>query len=224
MTCTLTQSLELVSPPVVKPGTIVHLKAKIKNDCWFHFCHVYIYLDNELKADNFRFYLAPAIIKERLELEIPKDISDGLHIITVRTSDEAFENLPGKSVQIYVGSPEKKGILKVKSEPSGAEVYLNDKYVGNTPLSIILDPGTYTVKVSKKGYKPFERKVQIIAGQITPVFAKLQPISETPEKPWLLALGAGIAGIATGILAGYAKRKGYHEIALAKAKEIVKRR
>lgn len=49
------------------------------------------------------------------------------------------------------------GYLVVKSDPDKAEVYLNNNYIGTTPFkeSARLAPGTYSVKVSKKGYMDY---------------------------------------------------------------------
>jgi len=223
--CTTTTYLELVSPPVVRPGTEVSLKAKIKNDCWFHPFHIYIYFDNEKKVDELRFYLAPGEFPENLTIKVPEDAEEGTHIITVRTSDEEIANQPGKSVEIFVGELKDEGILVVESDPSNAEVYLNNRFVGYTPKKLILKPGIYRVKVTKTGYQPVEKDVEVFAGQTTKVFAKLEPIAKASE-PWIMALGAGILGIFTGIALKYVKERGYLEKAkpyVAKAREVVKR-
>lgn len=43
--------------------------------------------------------------------------------------------------------------LRIKSEPSGAHVYLDNRYMGITPLTIDdIDPGQYTITIKKYGY------------------------------------------------------------------------
>jgi hypothetical protein len=43
--------------------------------------------------------------------------------------------------------------LRIKSEPSGAHVYLDNRYMGITPLTIDdVDPGQYTITIKKYGY------------------------------------------------------------------------
>lgn len=45
------------------------------------------------------------------------------------------------------------GIARIESEPPDALVYLNDVYIGDTPIECIEKSGTYNVKLSKEGYK-----------------------------------------------------------------------
>ena len=51
----------------------------------------------------------------------------------------------------------KVGELEVKSEPSGAKIYLDGKEAGETPSVLSkVDPGRHRVQVMKDGYVPFE--------------------------------------------------------------------
>jgi hypothetical protein len=80
--------------------------------------------------------------------------------------------------------PAEKGYLTVTSDPSGADIYVDDTYVGVTPLyRYELSPGTYTVRVSKSGYEDYTTTVTITAGQETTVSATLEPI--TPSETLL---------------------------------------
>jgi hypothetical protein len=54
--------------------------------------------------------------------------------------------------------------LDVRSDPSGALVYLNDQEIGRTPLSKhFLWYGTYDVQVRKDGYETLKTKSPVIA-------------------------------------------------------------
>jgi hypothetical protein len=77
------------------------------------------------------------------------------------------------------------GDLDVSSSPSGASVYLNGGYKGETstsgPLYITgLSPGTYTTVLKKVGYQDYTTTVQIVAGTTAQVSAVLQPASASP--------------------------------------------
>jgi len=52
------------------------------------------------------------------------------------------------------------------SNPPGAEIEIDGAYSGNTPSSMSVSPGEHIIKVSKSGYKPWERKMKIAAGNI----------------------------------------------------------
>lgn len=66
----------------------------------------------------------------------------------------------------------KTGILHVESIPRGADVLVNGKSQNKeTPLTVNrLLPGRYDVKIVKKGYHPWEKRLQVRSGQTT--FAK----------------------------------------------------
>jgi len=67
------------------------------------------------------------------------------------------------------------GRLCVKSDPSGAEVYLDNGSVATTPAWLDgLAPGSHELRIEKVGYSPIRQTVQIGAGNETVVIAKLQ--------------------------------------------------
>lgn len=56
--------------------------------------------------------------------------------------------------------------LTVRSTPAGAQVQLNAKKVGTTPVTIKdVKPGTYEVKIIRSGYVPVSRTVQVQTGK-----------------------------------------------------------
>jgi tetratricopeptide (TPR) repeat protein len=75
--------------------------------------------------------------------------------------------------------PPKHGQLSVNSTPS-AQVYLNNKAKGTTPLTMDnLEPGTYTLKINKEGYQDRKQEINIVAGETTQITA---PLSLIPKK------------------------------------------
>lgn len=68
-----------------------------------------------------------------------------------------------------------KGTLEVSSIPPGAEVYLNDEYIGNTPLTIPgLYPGIHYVRLEMTGYESWEKIFEIKGGETTYVSHSLE--------------------------------------------------
>ncbi len=52
--------------------------------------------------------------------------------------------------------------LKIKTWPPGCHVYLDDRMVGWSPLKLeYLSPETYTIRLTKTGYKDSERLVDL---------------------------------------------------------------
>ena len=78
------------------------------------------------------------------------------------------------------------GTLTINSEPSGANIYVDGKYGGKTPLTITLEPDTYTIKISKDGYKTYTKTVIIDAKEVKSISAPLEKIQigtyENPAK------------------------------------------
>ena len=49
--------------------------------------------------------------------------------------------------------------MKVTSAPTGADLYINGKHVGTTPYSAEFTSGDYNLRITKKGYANFDRRV-----------------------------------------------------------------
>jgi len=67
----------------------------------------------------------------------------------------------------------KTGTLMLTSTPDGAEIYVDDAFIGNAPATLHLDPGKHSVRVSQSGYKPWQRDVTAIAGSEARINATL---------------------------------------------------
>lgn len=63
--------------------------------------------------------------------------------------------------------------IAIKSDPDGAEIAINGKYVGNTPSTLQLPPGDQTITVTKAGFAAWERIITATAGGIVNVNAML---------------------------------------------------
>jgi len=66
------------------------------------------------------------------------------------------------------------------STPDGADVELDGAFVGSAPSTVAVANGDHTVRVSKQGYQPYEKKLRTSGGTIS-LRADLQLIS-TPSK------------------------------------------
>jgi len=59
----------------------------------------------------------------------------------------------------------KTGRIIISSEPKGADVYLDNKKKGNTPITIDLPSGGYIVSVEREGYERDERRIEVRSGE-----------------------------------------------------------
>lgn len=73
------------------------------------------------------------------------------------------------------------GTLSVTSDPSGAQVFIDDVFVGTTPLQNGTLVGTHRVRVEAEGYTPFETDVDVVGGETRGVQTTLQAAQPTQE-------------------------------------------
>jgi len=72
--------------------------------------------------------------------------------------------------------PVKRGALNITSEPMGAKVYLDDKEMETTPMSLKNVPaGSYRVKMELEHYEAWRGDVDVKHQQMATVSAKLEP-------------------------------------------------
>jgi len=63
--------------------------------------------------------------------------------------------------------------VEVKSTPDGADITVDDKYMGSTPETLKLPPGDHKIKLEKPGFKTWERTLAVGAGGTANVNATL---------------------------------------------------
>jgi hypothetical protein len=57
--------------------------------------------------------------------------------------------------------------VAVSSTPAGADIYLDQNFVGNTPSTISVPPGKHSVSVKKDGFRDWTRDMNFSGGSIT---------------------------------------------------------
>jgi hypothetical protein len=94
------------------------------------------------------------------------------------------------------------GSVAVSSNPSGAQVFMDNVYEGITPLTISsVQPGSHTFVIKQPGYADWQASEPVQSGQTTRIDATLSPVSTPiPTKagmPVMLAIMAvGLLGFA----------------------------
>lgn len=73
--------------------------------------------------------------------------------------------------------------IAVGSSPAGADIIVDNDFMGNTPATITLDKGRHTVRIERQGYQPWKRGINAYEGlKIDPTLEKYSappPIKET---------------------------------------------
>lgn len=100
---------------------------------------------------------------------------------TARRSARAARAVnPARSRQ--AAGPTLVGELAVHSMPAGAAVYLDDKHVGQTPISLRkLRPGSHAVQLEMRGFERWTTAVRVNANRKTNVATRLRPASARQE-------------------------------------------
>jgi hypothetical protein len=83
----------------------------------------------------------------------------------------------------------KTGMISVKSQPDGSNVYFNDELVGATNTTISgIKPGKHKLRISKTGYITWEKEIEVFEELVTDITAVL--ITQTPRLEPLTNTGA----------------------------------
>ena len=78
---------------------------------------------------------------------------EGEFVFTLKTDDDN-EITPTMRVVEDMASIDKYGTLVINSIPSQARVFLDNKYLGDTPFEETVPQGQYLFKVEKENYEP----------------------------------------------------------------------
>ncbi|MCX6693303.1 MAG: PEGA domain-containing protein [Methanomicrobiales archaeon] len=78
--------------------------------------------------------------------------------------------------------PAQSGSITVQSDPSSADVYIDNQYKGITPVNVDnVAVGSHVVTLKMNGYTDGTYTVQVGAGQSVQVFGTLSPVSQTTQ-------------------------------------------
>jgi hypothetical protein len=69
------------------------------------------------------------------------------------------------------------GTITVNSNPDGADIYVDDSFVGNAASVLKLSEGKHSVRVSMTGYKNWSRDISVLAGSEVKLVATLEKVN-----------------------------------------------
>jgi len=108
-----------------------------------------------------------------------RKLGSGYHSIKVRKSlyhenAESFTLEDGEEKSLDIALKSAFGSLKITSDPSGAEVYVDEVHVGTTPYTNEMQAsGTYNVRVEEELYAPARSAITVSDGQESEKFFAL---------------------------------------------------
>jgi hypothetical protein len=92
------------------------------------------------------------------------------------SSGDAMSVTPSQGAQATpaIGAESPLSSIQVKSTPDGAEITVDEKYMGSTPSTLRLTAGDHKVKLEKSGFKPWEKTLTVSSGESATINASLQ--------------------------------------------------
>jgi len=153
-----------------------------------------VYIDNTYIGDtpinNYKLSTGTRTLK------VTKDgYNDYTQTFTLASSDtsKAIPVVLTKKEEPKSTTP-KTGTLSISSTPTGAKVYVNNQYKGITPLTLTLNEGNYSVKLSKENYEDSTQSVTVKANQTGQVSITLKEIPSPKPKTGNLSVSSIPAG------------------------------
>jgi serine protease Do len=92
-------------------------------------------------------------------------------------SSSLAENLdsPASSNASLSAAPEAVGTVSISSEPDGAEIFIDDKFHGNTPATLKLPAGSHAVVLKFPGHAAWRRTLEVLKSSKASLKATLDP-------------------------------------------------
>ena len=123
------------------------------------------------------------------------DLALGSYSATVQMQgytrrDISWKVQNGRPILINVPLMNNIGTLSLSSDPEVAEIEIDGKTYGNTPFRDFFEQGQHTIRLTKTGYKPYEKTVTVKRDETTDVNAVLETL------PGSLAIDSDPAGAA----------------------------
>jgi hypothetical protein len=68
-------------------------------------------------------------------------------------------------------------MIALVSTPAGADVTVDDAFLGNAPAKLRLKAGKHTIKVTMAGYKDWSREMTVMSGSEVNLTATLEKVN-----------------------------------------------
>jgi hypothetical protein len=88
--------------------------------------------------------------------------------VTPGQSSAASASLPVNQTEAALSS------IEIKSTPDGADITVDEKYMGSTPSTLRLTVGDHRIKIEKPGFKSWEKTLTVNSGGSATVNASLE--------------------------------------------------
>jgi hypothetical protein len=148
------------------------------------------------------------------DYKIPEATPTGVYFVGARTEEQ--DEMIIRTIQVVEPVSPTMGRLDIKTQPSGAKIYVDGQYAGVAPVMVDVKPGTHDIRVELEDYKVKDAqgadvisddtvRASVNAGEVKTVVITLEP-----SKPiWKSAWFWGLMGIGAGAVIAMKKRPEY---------------
>jgi hypothetical protein len=127
----------------------------------------------------------PISVGDKDRNEIPAGVTTQVAKSTDEAKDEktaakeepASKVAPAAVQQPMVTQAEAEAMIALVSTPVGADVNVDDAFVGNALATLKLKPGKHTIKVVMAGYKDWSREITVMQGSQVNLAATLEKVN-----------------------------------------------
>lgn len=140
------------------------------------------------------------VAEQRVIARYADSLSGGAQVDEARLLNWLQQLYPPETFKRY-------GQIRITTDVSGAQVYVNAKPRGQTPMDeplSVLAPGNYRLLVEKDRFQPFQASLTVMPDTVVEVDARMVKINQ--QQPWYrrwyvwAGIGAGLAAVAaTGV-------------------------
>jgi hypothetical protein len=74
-------------------------------------------------------------------------------------------------------APDAVGTVSISSDPDGAEIFVDEKFHGNTPATLKLSAGSHGILLKFPGHADWRRTLEVLKSSKTSLKAVLDPAS-----------------------------------------------
>jgi hypothetical protein len=124
----------------------------------------------------------------------------GYQPYSTRTSVSSNTVSEVSAVLVPTGTPSGRGAMSVSSNPAGADIFVDNNFIGISPLTASdITAGDHLVTFTMDGYQEYSTSALVTSGTTSSVSAALLPVTPVPKSP-LLPLTALVALGILGLL------------------------
>jgi len=111
----------------------------------------------------------------RREFELQTEILRAAYPTPEQVRQEKAEDIKAaESARLEAQQKYRVTVVSITSTPAGAEIEVDGAFLGNTPAELPLVPGQRGIRLSKKGYRAYQRTVEVLPGGTQRVAVELE--------------------------------------------------